>query len=265
MRPPSRRRFRKVSSAAPGLPDRRDGPLLERHILSVTRAAGLWVGRSAEFERGDLAILPGRYQAGAAHPGELECAVADLLTLGEFRRGGQLLADVGRSAEQLALPSRAVLAFYQGELADALELTRESAVTDGVGGCDAVQTAMYCHAAELLLRRGRLTRANELLTLARTRYPVLPHLLCSIEALHDLTHGELERARLLLRGTADRAEADGVVVETDVLWMRLADIATGIGEPECLSEYLAKVERIARSLGTERAELPAHPACGRAP
>jgi DNA-binding CsgD family transcriptional regulator len=231
-----------------------DGPLLERHILSIVRATGLWVGRSAEFER-DLATLPARCRTGEAPQGELECAVSDLLTLGEFHRAERLLADVGRSAEQLTLPSRAVLAFYRGDLEDALGLTRESTVTDGVSGCDAVQTAMYCHAAELLLRRGRLTRAKELLTLARNRYPVLPHLLCSIEALHDLTHGELERARPLLRSTADRVEADGVVVEADTLWMRLADIDTGIGEPERLSEYLAKVERIARLLGTERAEL----------
>jgi hypothetical protein len=135
-----------------------------------------------------------------------------------------------------------------------MDLARRSAVT-GVHTCDAVQSAMYHHAAVLLVCGGRLTRAGELLALARTRQPMLPHLLASAHALCELVHGEVDRARSLLRAAVLRAESEGVVAGTDLLWLRVAEVAMHLGRREVLKECLTKVEHVARTLGTERAEM----------
>jgi DNA-binding CsgD family transcriptional regulator len=114
---------------------------------------------------------------------------------------------------------------------------------------------MYHHAAVLLVSGGRPTRAGELLGLARARQPMLPHLLASAQALRELVYGEADQAMSLLRTAVRRAESDGVVAGTDLLWLRVADVAMRSGRPEVLNECLTKVEEVARRLGTEQAEM----------
>ncbi|MET9761985.1 LuxR C-terminal-related transcriptional regulator [Streptomyces sp. NPDC006372] len=229
------------------------GMLTGRHVRSILPAAELWLGRRDEFER-DIAALPARCRAEEATTDEVNLRAGDLLALGEFRRAERLLADTGRSSEQLGLSSRMVIALSRGDAEYALELARRSIAT-GPNGCEAVQCAMYHHAATLLLHRGRLSRANELLALARTRQPALPHLLAPAAALYELAFGEAERAQSLLWAAARRAESDGVVAGTDALWVHLADIARSLGRSERLPAYLKKVDGIAHRLGTECAEI----------
>ncbi|KOU57049.1 hypothetical protein ADK57_40235 [Streptomyces sp. MMG1533] len=219
----------------------------------LASTAELWLGIRDGTER-SRATLPTRHRAGGATAAEVHSRVAELLTLGEIRRAEQLLADTGRSPRQLGLPSRMLIALHRGRPREAMDLARRSAVT-GVHTCDAVQSAMYHHAAVLLVCSGRLTRAGELLALAGARQPMLPHLLASAQALRELVCGEVEQARSLLRAAVCRAESDGVVAGTDTLWLRVADVAMHVGRPEVLEECLAKVEGVARRLGTERAEM----------
>ncbi|MGW0583439.1 LuxR C-terminal-related transcriptional regulator, partial [Streptomyces sp. NPDC002920] len=227
--------------------------LLEWKAEFLVATAELWLGITDGTDR-SRATLPARHRAGEATAAEVHSRVGELLTLGEIRRAEQLLADTGRTPGQLGLPSRMLIALHRGRPREAMDLARRSAVT-GVHTCDAVQSAMYHHAAVQLVCGGRLTRAGELLALARARQPMLPHLLDSAQALRDLVHGEVERARSLLRAAVCRAEADGVVAGTDLLWLRVADVAMHVGRSEVLKECLEKVEGVARRLGTERAEM----------
>ncbi|WP_369254100.1 LuxR C-terminal-related transcriptional regulator [Streptomyces sp. R35] len=198
-----------------------------------------------------IAVLGGGVHLHAAAEDDLPAVGA---VDGDGGRSGQLLADTGRSRGQLGLPSRMLIALHGGRPREAMNLARRSAIT-GVHTCDAVQCAMYHHAAVQLVCGGRLVRASELLALARARQPMLPHLLDSAQALCELVYGEVEQARSLLRAAVRRAEADGVVAGCDLLWLRVADVAMRIGRPEVLKECLAKAEGVARRLGTERAEM----------
>lgn len=232
--------------------DDRSG-LAEWKAEFLVSTAELWLGITDGTDR-SRATLPARHRAGEATAAEVHSRVGELLTLGEIRQAEQLLADTGRTPGQLGLPSRMLIALHRGRPREAMDLARRSAVT-GVHTCDAVQSAMYHHAAVLLVCGGRLTRAGELLAPARARQPMLPHLLDSAQALCHLVHGEAEQAWSLLRAAVRRAESDGVVAGTDLLWLRVADVAMHIGRPEVLKKCLTGAETVARTLGTERAEM----------
>ncbi|MEW1722952.1 LuxR C-terminal-related transcriptional regulator [Streptomyces sp. NPDC093109] len=231
--------------------DDRSG-LAEYRAEFLSTTAESWLG--PRYGSDPAATLPARHRAGEATATEVHSRVGELLTLGEIGRAEQLLTDTGRIPVQLGLPSRMLIAFHQGRPDMAMDLARRSAVI-GVHSCDAVQSAMYHHAAVLLLSSGRVTRASELLALARARRPMLPHLLASAEALCELVRGEAGQARSVLRAAVRRAESDGVVAGTELLWLRVADVAMSVGRPELLKECLAKAGTAARVLGTERAEM----------
>ncbi|MFJ2814946.1 helix-turn-helix domain-containing protein [Streptomyces sp. NPDC087294] len=215
--------------------------------------AELWLGLGDGTAR-DEAGLAARYRAGEATDFEVPARIGALLTLGEIGRAEELLDQTGYRAGQLGTASRMLIAFHRGRPREALDLTRRSAVT-GTHTCDAVESAMYHHAVVLLVSGGRLNRASELIALARARQPNLPHLLTSAEALCELVFGEAERAVSLLRGAVRRAEAEGVVAGTELLWLRVADVAMSLGRPEALVRCLAKAEWVAHRLGTDRAEM----------
>jgi len=229
------------------------GGLVEWKAEFLTATAELWLGTTEGVKR-SRATLPARHRAGEATAAEVHCRVGELLTLGEIRPAEQLLADTGTNVRQLGLPSRMLITLHQGRPRGAMDLARRSAVT-GAHTCDAVQSAMYHDAAVLLVYGGRLTRADELLALACARQPMLPHLLISAQALCELVHRNVERAESLLRAAVHRAESDGVVAGTDLLWLRVADAAMHAGRPDILKECLMKAEEIARRLGTGRAEM----------
>ncbi|MFF3378634.1 hypothetical protein ACFYXF_37490 [Streptomyces sp. NPDC002680] len=246
-------RWREVRDVLGAVRRHDESGLAEWRAEFLVATAELWLGSTDGTDR-STATLPARHRAGGVTAAEVHSRVGELLTLGEIRRAEQLLADTGRTPGQLGLPSRMLVALHRGRPREAMDLARRSAVT-GVHTCDAVQSAMYHHAAVQLVCGGRLTRARELLALARARQPMLPHLLDSAQALCDLVRGETGQARSLLRAAVSRAESDGVVAGTDLLWLRVADVATHIGRPEVLTECLAKAEVVARRLGTERAEM----------
>jgi len=227
--------------------------LVEWKAEFLTATAELWLGTTEGVER-SIDTLPARHRAGEATAAEVHCRVGELLTLGEIHRAEQLLSDTGRNLRQLGLPSRMLIALHRGRPREAMDLARRSAIT-GVHTCDAVQSEMYHHAAVLLVYSGRFTRAGELLSLARARQPMLPHLLTSAQALCELVCREVEHAENLLRRAVRRVESDGVVAGTDLLWLRVADAAMHAGRPEVLKECLAKATGVARRLGTERAEM----------
>ncbi|MDX3187116.1 helix-turn-helix transcriptional regulator [Streptomyces sp. MN03-5084-2B] len=214
----------------------------------------LWLGDRTAFDH-DVAELRHRIEAGERPSGEAACLAGALVALSELRQAEQLL-DVTRNVPvRLSTPSRMILTVGEGRFDDAMELARKHIAAGGPGGCDPAQTVMFQLVSSIQLCRGRLSRARELIATARSRGPAMPHLLAIPEALYERAHGEYARTESILRTAVCQAEEDGVLAQTDLLWIALADIGVRTHRTERLPEYLRKLEKVAACLGTERAEF----------
>jgi DNA-binding CsgD family transcriptional regulator/tetratricopeptide (TPR) repeat protein len=224
------------------------------YIAYIGPIANLWLGVTDEFDR-DVATLPARVEEGQEPIGELTCHTGALLALGELDRAEKLIALTRKVPVALGQPAEMIKAVHQGKIDEALELTRKHLATSAPNGCDANQTVMFQLAATIQLLRGKLARSRELLDIARSRQPTLPHALAVPEAWYELIVNDPEPAREILRDAVLRAEENGVVAFTDVLWANLADIDHTAGRIDQLPEYLHKVEKIHGQLGTEPTEI----------
>jgi DNA-binding CsgD family transcriptional regulator/tetratricopeptide (TPR) repeat protein len=178
-----------------------------------------------------------------------------LVALGELRRAEPLLALADRVPVRLSTACRATLAAAAGRADEALELVRKSVATEPRTGCDPGQAVMFHVAATLLLRKGKLVRALEMVTTARERGPVLPHLLAAAEAAHHVLFGRHADAVTVLKRALDHAEATGVIARTELLWMALADIAVSRGDQSPLPCHLDRIAVVAKRMHTEQAEI----------
>jgi DNA-binding CsgD family transcriptional regulator len=178
-----------------------------------------------------------------------------LVALGELHRAEPLLALTGQVPVRLATACRATLAAAAGRADAALELVRKSVATEPRTGCDPGQGVMFHVAATLLLRKGKLVRALEMVATARERGPALPHLLAAAEAAHHVLFGRHADAVTVLKQALDHAETTGVVALTDLLWMSLADIAVSRGDQSPLPCHLDRVAAVAKRMHTEQAEI----------
>ncbi|WP_410641037.1 hypothetical protein [Amycolatopsis sp. lyj-346] len=210
----------------------------------------LWLGDRTEFDH-EVAELRRRIDAGERPSGELAHLAGALVALSELRQARQLLTVPVR----LSTPSRMILAVGDGEFCEAMELARRHIAASAAGGCDPGQTVMFQLASTLQLCRGRLSRARELLATARARGPAMPHVLAIPEALYERAHGEYARTESILQAAVCQTEKDGVVAQTDLLWIALADMAVRTGRPGELPGHLRKLEEVAARMGTERAEF----------
>jgi Bacterial regulatory proteins, luxR family len=224
------------------------------YIRYISPIANLWLGAVDEFDA-DVASLPVRVEAGEEPVGELRCHTDALLALGELKRADDLLAATRQVPVTLSAATQATKAFYEGKIDEGLELARKHLATSSPNGCDAYQTVMFQLAATIQLLRGKLTRSRDLITVAQSRLPALPHALAVPEAWHELFVNDADRARSILLDALDQAEESGVVAFTDVLWANLADLDRTAGHTDHLPEYLHKVEKVAGQLGTETAEI----------
>ncbi|MGW4210499.1 LuxR C-terminal-related transcriptional regulator [Lentzea sp. NPDC004789] len=188
-------------------------------------------------------------------PDLLRRDVEVLVALGELHRAEPLLALTGQVPVRLATACRATLAAAAGRADEALELVRKSVATEPRTGCDPGQAVMFHVAATLLLRKGKLVRALEMVATARERGPALPHLLAAAEAAHHVLFGRHADAVTVLKQALDRAETTGVVALTDLLWTALADIAVSREDQSPLPCHLDRVASVARRMHTEQAEI----------
>lgn len=239
-------RWRAAHDLLAAVRQRADAGPVDVRVRSLAPTVDLWLGMVDEFER-DVSSM--------ANTSEVDCHVATLLALGEGQRAEKLLADTGRDPAHLGLPARAVLAFQRGGADDVLELTRKHVAGGARNGCDAVECAMYWHAATVLLWRGGLTRGRALVALARARQPVLPHLLAAAESLAEAVLGDLDRAEEILWAAVRQTEVDGVTARTEPLWTGLSDIAISTGRATLLPGYLRRAEQVAERLGTVSADI----------
>jgi len=279
-------------SAQRVLADARDHPdacLVARHLHHLEPVTRLWLGDPAAFDA-EVAGLPARVAAGEQSPDVLRhnalpthAAAGEqlphndaeatrptageplpdllrrdaevLVALGELRRAKPLLALTGQVPVRLATACRATLAAAAGRADTALELVRKSVATEPRTGCDPGQAVMFHVAATLLLRKGKLVRALEMVTTARERGPALPHLLAAAEAAHHVLFGRHADAVTVLKRALDHAEATGVVALTELLWMSLADIAVSRGDQSPLPCHLDRIATVAKRMHTEQAEI----------
>jgi DNA-binding NarL/FixJ family response regulator len=216
--------------------------------------AQLWLGAPAEFERSVLTLVEGEGDLSTRLQQTCWYAGA-LLTVGELDRAERLLAANGVAAEHLRLPGRAVMAAERGQFDEALDLARKSIATGPPFGSDACQARMHQMAAVIQASRGKLSRARDLVTAARAGRPSLEHVLAVPEALLEIALGRPAQAEAALRAGLAQADAESVVVYTDMLWTGLADIVVHTGGPGEAARCLREVELVAKQMGTGRSEL----------
>lgn len=212
-------------------------------LRTIGSVAGLWLGAATGFDDEVRAL-----RAGEVAPDH----VGALLVLAEADRAEALLA---LGPVPLTTAEQAARAFYAGRMDEGLELARTSIATGPPTGCAPDRTVVVHLAAVVQVARGKLARARELVATARARRPALPHLLAVAEAAYEGLLGDVPRGRAIVEAALAQTEADGIVAQTDALWMTLADLAVHCGETGLLPGYLAKVANVASRMGTGRAEI----------
>lgn len=223
-----------------------DAHTVERHVHDLLPVTRLWLGDSAAFDA-EVASLPARVASGEELRHLLRRDAEVLVALGELRRAEPLLT--GR----LDTACLATLAAAGGRADEALELVRKSVATEPGTGCGPGQSVMFHLAATLLLRKGKLVRALEMVSAARD--PALPHLLAAAEAAHHVLFGRDADAASVLAAALEKASEAGVIALTDLLWIALADIAVSRGDQLSLPCYLDSVTAVAKRMNTEQAEI----------
>ncbi len=231
-----------------------DAERVARHIRTFSAVVNLWQGELTEFHA-ELAALPERAAAGEQVWHEINYHTSALLALGELHQAEEFLTRSGWSAAQLPTRARALLALFNGRTDEALELARTTIATTPPLGCDGPQTTLVHFAAVLQLSRGRLTRSRALVRAAHARRPVLPHLLYMVDALDEMVFGRAETARGLLRTALHEVDERGIVAQTEMLLLFLAETERSAGDTSRLLEYQRRIETVARRTGTGAAEV----------
>ncbi len=186
---------------------------------------------------------------------QVNAYVTTLLLLGELRQAEQLLADEGVDTALLHLSDQSLLACLRGEAEAALDFARRSYAVSTARGYDAGRAGTQQAAAELLLSRGRLTGAQELLAVARNQRPVLGHLLDGAEARILRVLGRTEEAAAKLTAARAAAAGRGLLIGADEITLQLGELALERGDTADALQQLTELERIAEALRTGRAEL----------
>lgn len=216
--------------------------------------AALWQGEPKAFREDSLAE-PDRPEPHPSPPQQVAAKVGAWLVLGERDDAERLLRAKRMPEERMPPAAQALLATQRGEYDRALDLTRRHIVNGGCSGFDPSQVAMYQSAALILIIRARLSRARELLGEALSARPVLRHILIATDILIDRTVGDTDRAERRLVEGLRIADELGVLVDTDVLWARRAELAIARGDLDTARKFQAAVERVAAVMETGRATV----------
>ncbi|HEX4222215.1 MAG TPA: hypothetical protein VHZ97_07640, partial [Pseudonocardiaceae bacterium] len=204
--------------------------------------AALWQGEPAEF----TAHLPKPDHRCLPYTGAL-------LTLGELSMAERMLASNGVRAEQLAPAEQSVLAARRGEFDRALELARGALVTGAMFGTDTSWVGMIQSTALILLTRGQLRRARDLVNHGYGGGTALIHLLAVPQARVAMALGEHQQADHILNQAIKDALDGNTVVGTDELWFTAAQLALSTQRRERVELCLREADVVASRLATDRA------------
>ncbi|GAA3586288.1 LuxR family transcriptional regulator [Amycolatopsis ultiminotia] len=218
--------------------------------------AALWTGHPQPFQ----ATLAARDRWSLREVERLRVrqtiiSLSTLLTLGDLRQAERLLAAEHLDPARLPLSDQALLARMRGDADTAVDLALRHHVMAGAHGWNSNRAPMHLAAAEVLVSRGRLTAARELLAAAWSPRPMLAHLITCGEAhvLEALGDRAEATTRLVLGHTM--SSDGGVVAATELVTFRLAEQAVDRGDLPTALTYLTELENIAHTMQTERARL----------
>jgi DNA-binding CsgD family transcriptional regulator len=204
--------------------------------------AELWTGSSDRFERSLATRGDWPLRAQRRHLlDQIESHVTALLVTGDPRRAEQLLDAEGLAAEQLPLYYRSMIAAARGEAELAVDLARRSIVGAENRGYETRSAGMYASTVSVLVARGELGSARQLLDAALATPPTLAHLLDIAGAQLDRAFGDDDRAARRLRDCATQMAARGLRIGADLLWSELVDLALARGDRAEAEEGLAEL------------------------
>jgi DNA-binding CsgD family transcriptional regulator len=200
--------------------------------------AELWTGRPERFEH-SLANRTGwPLRTVRRHLlDQVEAHVAALLVTGDHQRAEQLLADEGLTAEELPLYCRSMLAAARGDAEVAVDLARRGIVGAENRGYETRSAGMSASTVAVLVARGELTAARQLLDAARATPPTLAHLLDIAEARLDRAFGDDDAARTRLLGITQPLGGE-------LVWSELVDLALERGDRAEAEQGLAELAKL---------------------
>jgi tetratricopeptide (TPR) repeat protein len=176
-----------------------------------------------------------------------------LLTLGDLFTAERMLARAQARPDQLAPSDQTVLAMRRGEFDRALALARGCLVHGAMLGSDTSWVSMIQSTALILLARGELRRARDLVNHGYGGGTALIHLLAVPQARIAMALGEHQQAdHILSRAIKDALEND-TVAGTDELWFASAQLAVASQRRERIELCLREADAVASKLATDRA------------
>jgi DNA-binding CsgD family transcriptional regulator len=207
--------------------------------------AELWTGRPDRFEHSLANRENWPLRSVRRHLlTQVESHVTALLVTGDRHRAEQLLADEGLTAHDLPPHCRSMLAAARGAATEAVDLARRGIVGAGNRGYESRSAGMSASTVAVLVARGELTAARQLLELARATPPTLAHLLDIAEAQLDRAFGDDEGARTRLERCAAQSPAR---VGMDLVWSELVDLALERGDRTEAERALTELTRLSPS------------------
>ncbi len=225
--------------------------------LLVSECTGAYMGRFEPFEQAvtDPTDWP-LWASGPRFRFERLWQLARVLTaFGEQDRADRLLAAHDPPSAYRTVPDQVVADSQNGHWDRALDTARLGLATGLSVGYAPSHTLVSRETSVILGARGRLTEARAVIERARSVQPVMLHLLAVAESCLDEALGDVEGALdVVARGLALAADR-GLVVGTDVLWLRSAGLELARGDRASARRAVAETGRTAELIGTGRARL----------
>lgn len=209
--------------------------------------ARLWTGAPDRFERSLAGRADWPLRTVDRHRlDQVAAHVTALLVTGDAHRATELLAAEDLAEHELPLYCRSMLAAARGEAERAVDLARRCVVGAERRGYETRSAGMYASTVSVLVARGELATARQLLDAARATPPTLAHLLDIAEARLERAFGDDDAARTRLL----RCAGSGLTVGMDVVWSELVDLALARGDRGEAEQGLAELTRLPRTSRT---------------
>lgn len=206
--------------------------------------AELWSGSPARFEHRLANRRDWPQRSVRRHLRDQVAAHATaLLVTGDSDRAMKLMAEAEIEAGDLPLDCQSMLAAADGQAERALDLARRSIAGAETRSYLTRSAGMYVSAVSVLVARGELATARQLLDAARTTPPALAHLLDLAAARIDRAFGDEQSARTQLLRCAE----SGLTAGIDIAWSELVDLALVRGDRTEARRGLAELEQLPKT------------------
>jgi DNA-binding CsgD family transcriptional regulator len=206
--------------------------------------AELWTGSPDRFEQRLAARRDWPLRSVRRHRlDQVTAHVTALLVTGDAHRATRLLASEELAEHELPLHCRSMLAAARGEAERAVDLARRGIAR----GCEHRSAGMSASTVSVLVARGELATARQLLDTARATPATLAHLLDVADAQVARAFGDDETARARLLRCAAECR---LTVGMDLVWSELVDLALARGDRTEAEQAMAELARLPRTSRT---------------